>query len=381
MSDNSPVWGPPDALEVLGFAAGHSGFAHHMHGIVRELVAQGVAVQAGSLFGDPARMWPEWMWPLADPAPGVRLSLQVCPPMDLLERPVLRRVNFTTFEADRVHPDWVKIATSIDRTLVTTRQCWEAWVVSGTPEDRIGIVPLGVDARMFDGSAPSLDVTLPDGTPLSSRRTRFLHVSSAGNRKNQDGLVRAWIEATRPDDDAALVLRIGDAWTGSNNVVRNALRRAERRAGRTLEQAAPVVWLDTGLPEETMPSLFSAATHYLSASHGEGWDLAAIEAAASGLTMIVPDHSAYREYLDPTIATMIPSPLVPNRIDKGGAFTRFFEGANWWEPDHDALVDAIRRAVAGEALPRGAQQRIRTDFTWEASVIRLLGELAIALEG
>jgi hypothetical protein len=52
-----------------------------------------------------------------------------------------------------------------------------------------------------------------------------------------------------------------------------------------------------------MPGLFAAASHYWSMSHGEGWDQPMIEAAASGLRLIVPRHTAYLEYLDADVAS------------------------------------------------------------------------------
>ena len=371
-------WAPPSALEIIGVVAGHAGFSHHTQETIRHLLVYGVEIGVRATSGDAVATWPAWLQPYARPLPEATMCLQICPPPFVNWDTRLPVVTFTTFEGDRIHQAYVDVAMRSARTVVTTRQCKEAWVASGVPESLVGVVPLGVDSARFDGSAAPLELTLPDGSPLSSRRTRFLHVSSAGPRKNQAGLVRAWLEATKPDDDAALVLRVGDSWRGSSNDVRNAIRQAERKAGKSLADAAPIVMLNKGLPEDDMPRLYTACTHYISASCGEGWDLSTIEAAASGLTLIVPDHTAYREYLDPTVATMIPSRLELNTMPNAGPFANYFKGVNWWRPEHDALSGAIRRAVSGEALARGAQARVRTDFTWEATAIRLLGELAIA---
>ena len=371
-------WGPPTALDVFGVVAGHAGFSHHTQETIRHLLVFGVEIGVQSTYRDAVETWPAWLQPYAGPLPAATMCLQICPPTLVKWTTRLPIVNFTTFEGDRIHQAYVDVAMRSARTVVTTRQCKEAWVASGVPESRVGVVPLGVDSARFDGQAPPLDLTLPDGSPLASRRTRLLHVSSAGPRKNQEGLVRAWLEATRPDDDAVLVLRAGDSWPGATNEVRASIRRAERRTKKTLADAAPIIFLQKGLPEDEMPRLYASATHYISASCGEGWDLSTIEAAASGLTLIVPDHTAYREYLDPGIATMIPSRLELNTMPPRGPFAPYFEGVHWWRPQHDALTDAIRRAVAGEALPRGAQERVRTDYTWEATAIRLTGELAIA---
>jgi hypothetical protein len=54
-----------------------------------------------------------------------------------------------------------------------------------------------------------------------------------------------------------------------------------------------------------MPGLYAAATHYWSMTHGEGRDQPMTEAAASGLRLIAPDHTAYRTYLDPSAGTLL----------------------------------------------------------------------------
>ena len=99
------------------------------------------------------------------------------------------------------------------------------------------------------------------------------------------------------------------------------------------------------------------------------------EAGAAGLMLIAPDHTGYREYLDPTVATMIPSPLVAVPPAAGGVFA----GMRWWEPDHEALFVALRTAVAGGTMPRGAQARILGEFTIERATVALLDAIGSAL--
>jgi hypothetical protein len=42
-------------------------------------------------------------------------------------------------------------------------------------------------------------------------------------------------------------------------------------------------------------------------SRGEGWDLPMTEAAAAGLRLIAPRHTAYLTYLDAEVAQLIPA--------------------------------------------------------------------------
>jgi glycosyltransferase involved in cell wall biosynthesis len=104
-----------------------------------------------------------------------------------------------------------------------------------------------------------------------------------------------------------------------------------------------------------------------------------VEAAATGLYLLAPEHSAYPAYLDESVARMIPARLVPAVSDDDEDLAALFHGAEWWEPDEEAAVQAIREAVSGadEGRPT-ARARIVSEFTWEKATARLLtilGEL------
>jgi glycosyltransferase involved in cell wall biosynthesis len=129
-----------------------------------------------------------------------------------------------------------------------------------------------------------------------------------------------------------------------------------------------------------MPLLYQAATHYISASFGEGWDLPMTEAAACGLRLIAPDHSAYRTYLDETVATMIPARPVPALPYWNEPFGELFRWGDWWEPDEDALMESIRSAIDGRESARlPARDRISAQFTWADAGRRLI-EILTELE-
>src|SRR5690606_291338 len=111
--------------------------------------------------------------------------------------------------------------------------------------------------------------------------------------------------------DAVLMIKLSRYRPEMFEVLRRRIEATEQRIGRKIEDAAPIEVLFGILPDEEMPRLYAAATHYISLSHGEGWDQPMVEAAVSGLQLIAPDHSAYQSYLTADTATLIPSPLVP----------------------------------------------------------------------
>ena len=64
----------------------------------------------------------------------------------------------------------------------------------------------------------------------------------------------------------------------------------EAQIGRRRDEAASIVFMTNEmLSDAEMPSVYAAATHYLSLSYGEGWDQPMMEAASMGLQLMAPE--------------------------------------------------------------------------------------------
>ncbi len=369
------------ALRVRGPFRGPSGYDHHVREFVRELVRQDVVVQLVDLpewgaarLPEHARDW--WFDHLSQPV-DASITLHFTMPHQVISDGHGLDVNYTMFEATRVPATWVEHNRRHALVIVPTESSRQAWLAAGFPADRLRICPLGINASLFDGSVEPLSLRTETGVPVASYRTRFLNVSELGPRKNLTGLLRAWLITTSVEDDAVLMLKLGCYTPGWFDLFAQQLQELQRQVGQSFRQAAPVEILFDLLPDAEMPRLYSTATHYISLSHGEGWDQAMVEAAASGLQLIAPDHSAYRAYLSPDTATLIPSREVPARFDGDPPLQALFAGANWWEPDTDAAVASIRRAIDGQdGERRGARKQVLTHFTWQRSTRRLLDILS-----
>jgi glycosyltransferase involved in cell wall biosynthesis len=261
---------------------------------------------------------------------------------------------------------------------VPTASSRDAWTRSGVSEGRVRVSRLGVDAEFFAVDVPPLEIAVPDGRPLSSFRHRFLNIAELRPRKNHLGLLRCWIRATRPDDDAVLVVKTTANHPRELDLFRADVDAMQRRLGRSLADAAPVVFLPVTMTNEQIRALYKAATHYISLSHGEGWDQVMMEAAVAGLQVIAPRHSAYTEYLRDDDAELIDATLAPAVFEgKLHAEDRiFFDGLQWWQPDEEAAAGLIQRIAGNRNVPKPSPcARITRDFSWEAAARSLLGIL------
>lgn len=367
-----------ESLIVKGPFVGPSGYAHHTREFVKELARQGVKVQLVELGGwrgtssDEAQE--SWFRSLSAPVEsGVVLHFAMPQQVDAV--PHKRNVNYTMFEADRIPAAWVVCGARHDMVVVPTESSRRAWVDSGVDESRVRVCPLGIDARLFAQEFQPVSLQVSGGRRLEEYRCRFLNVAELRPRKNHVGLLRAWARATTRQDDAVLMLKMSVFQPHLLSEFQHDLDVMQRRLGKSLGEAAPVIFLMTVYPDEAMPRLYAAATHYLSMSFGEGWDLPMMEAASAGLQLIAPEHSAYTTYLNQTIAHMLPCEEVPAVFDGvlGREDAVFFRGANWWRPSEDAAAALIRGIIDATIPNKPSPRRFILDtFTWRRATSRLI---------
>jgi len=368
------------SVEVIGPFKGPTGHDRHTREFVRHLVRLGARVQLTPLNGWspdlPQGVRDTWFDSLMAPI-DARVVLHFTMPSLCRPRPGKINVNYTMFEADRIPADWAARAAMHERILVPTEPCRDAWINSGVPAAKLRVSPLAVDGEFFAEPAPPLSLKLPNGRDLGSYRCRFLNVADLRPRKNHIGLLRTWARATRPDDDAVLIIKFTAPHPAAFQMFWEDVQRTIR-----LEQAAPIAVMTGVLSDLELRSLYCSATHYWSMSCGEGWDFPMMESAIAGLHLIAPRHSAYRTYLGDDDAEWIAAPAVPAVMEsRAGAEDRiFFDGTNWWKPDEEMAAGIIRRIIDGGESKRPPSERLRREHTWQAAGARLYEVLAEVTE-
>jgi glycosyltransferase involved in cell wall biosynthesis len=369
------------ALRIRGPFRGSSGYDHHTRQFVRAIAGSGVAVELVDVpeWGSPrlpALELDPWFDRLCVPV-DAGMTLHFTMPHQVVIDDTAMHVNYTMFEATRVPASWIDHHRAHRLVVVPTESSRQAWLASGLPAGKINVCPLGVDPDEFRPEVEPLAFETSGAKELADYGVRFLNVSEPGPRKNLMGLLHAWIMATRADDSAVLTIKLGRTSPASLLSLQAGVTALEERLGRCLADAAPVEIMFGYLPDALMPRLYRSATHYISMSHGEGWDNAMIEAAASGLQLIAPDHSAYTAYLDASVARLIPSVTVPARIPDDPALQELFYKAMWWQPDIETAAGLIREAIDGSGpVTASARDAVAHRFRWEQSADELLSILS-----
>lgn len=173
------------------------------------------------------------------------------------------------------------------------------------PQERIRVVPPGVDADWFE--APATRNVADVLARLGITRGYYLHVGTLQPRKNLDRLVSAYERLPEAEQARRQLVLVGQyGWCAEELVERLDTLRPRRR----------VVWVDY-VGRDDLRALYAGAGAFVFPSLAEGFGLPVVEALASGLPVIASDLPVLREV--------------------GGLLPRFF-------PPHD--VDALSAAMA-----------------------------------
>jgi Flp pilus assembly protein TadD/glycosyltransferase involved in cell wall biosynthesis len=374
--------GLPDGLLVrapFSVLSGYGDFAQHF---VRALMGRGQTLRLAGLYGEEA-----WRPSFDDPVLRAaarrlgepiraRLAVSMLTPPLVEAIPGVPTVNYSMFEGPRIPASWAACNRGHDLVLVPTESSRLAWIAAGHPDDSVQVCPPGIAPNPNDVSAHPAVISGPRGRALSDYRLRVLNISDFIARKNIDGLLRVWLRATRADDDAILVLKVGKGGTSLERDIAPLVARSEAVTGRRLQDAAPIAFLLHRYDDSSISSLYAMATHYFSLSHGEGWDLPITRAGCLGAGLIAPRHSAYTAYLNDRVAHLIPTTVGPARMPYSDDYYPPFHGLDWWHPDEEAAVDTLSRIIRDpDGEHRDAARHLVENFTWDAAARRLLNLL------
>ncbi len=260
---------------------------------------------------------------------------------------------------------WEREACSREVGSLLTRfgQCWvpceanrRALLAGGVPASKIHVVPHPYPP--FPGRPTARSTN--DGVFL------FYNVAKWEPRKNQHAMLGAFLRAFGPEDPVVLLLKTSgfgrflDYPEGPAESLQRWLEDpAVRARGWTATTAGVHVRLHvTPMTDAEMWSLHLRGDVYVTASHGEAWDLPAFDALVAGARLIHTGFGGSEDYA--------PSDAI--RLSAGGAFERvpaayaWAAGAQWATVEPDRIEAAFRQAYAEREAPRLPFDKARYSF-------------------
>jgi glycosyltransferase involved in cell wall biosynthesis len=194
----------------------------------------------------------------------------------------------------------------------------------------------------------------------------FLYVGSYSFRKGVDLLLEAFLREFRADEPVQLRLQCPGAGRGEefNHCLQTIQRLNPRgRVSLNADERSP----------EAMNHLYNASDCVVTLSRGEGWCLPLNEALLCEVPVIAPRSTGMAEYLDDSIAELLPTRELPAEQAQStfaGTFAKVYgrPGITYHEPDVSAARAVLRRVyeqpLAARAKARAGRERILTRFTW-----------------
>ncbi|MFC4800026.1 glycosyltransferase [Neobacillus sp. GCM10023253] len=259
----------------------------------------------------------------------------------------------------------------VDEIWVYSQYNKESYVRCGIPEDKIHVIPLGVDEKVFHTDVEPLDLT-----PSSFR---FLFVGGTIGRKGIDTLIQAYLNEFSANDDVCLFIKD----TGTQSFYKGITLEKMIHEAMLNPKNPRIVYMDHDFSETELAGLYKACDCLVHPYRGEGFGLPIAESMACGIPAIVPDKGSCRDFCSAETAFLVPSKEVLLSEKKVGDLDTV--DYPWWlSIDRVDLQQTMRFAYENPSLVnqkgQEASRHILASFTWKKSAqtvaerIRLLAD-------
>lgn len=275
-------------------------------------------------------------------------------------------------ETDRVSHVWVQKCQEMDMIVVPSEHSRKVlcdteieWENPRTKErgsfkltKPVIVCNEGVDTRIFHKWLEG------EQTPLLPQVDfkpdfNFLHVGQWGrggfgeDRKNVALLVKYFIETFKGRDDVGLVLKLNMARNSTIDYDHTLNRLREIKQNWKPEEVPPIYLLHGNLSDGEMSALYNhpKIKAFISLTHGEGYGLPLIEAAACGLPILATNWSGHLDFLNKGKFSAIKYDMkvIPDVAVWGDILIK---GSRWAEVQEEDVKHRMKKIVSSYSIPK-----------------------------
>lgn len=273
-------------------------------------------------------------------------------------------IQWIVFESTKIPETLLPCLHSADQVWVPSAWGQRILIVNGVAEQKIRVVPEGVDRNRFHAYRRR---------PYANDRVfRFLTVGKYEQRKSMDETIEAFAQTYANHETIELVIK-------SNYFINQdaKLQALQQKIGSLKLNNVRVVWGD--LAADQIADLYQSCDIFVLPSRAEAWGLPLIEAAASGMPIITTNYSGHTEFLQHAASSVLATSHVMTDITCP-EYCKYYPSSNgywgqWARPDVYG-ISSLMQAMCREyhhGMYQEAQKNseiIRNQFDWAMSADR-----------
>jgi len=282
----------------------------------------------------------------------------------------LAKKNFgvsAVVETDKCSTKWVESCLRMDHVIVPSEFSKKCLINSGLKSKRVTVIP----ESYIDSCEES-----PAALPLKfETENNFLLLGQMSgdwetDRKNTAQTIALFCDVFKDRPDVGLIVKTN---SGGNSTIDRTISRNKLKSilKQVRQNSFPKVYFLHGyLKDKEVSSLYQhpKVKGLISLTHGEGFGLPLLEAAACGLPVLATNWSAHTEFLNlgPWVKVHGRVETVPYRkVDD----TIFVKSAKWANPDMPSAKEALLSLVNNNEMHREEskilQQRILSAYSFK----------------
>jgi autotransporter strand-loop-strand O-heptosyltransferase len=239
-----------------------------------------------------------------------------------------------------------------DELWVPSKWQKEVTVKQGYPEEKIRVVPEGVDIHTF----------FPEKVthPLTSDRFTFFLAGRWDYRKSIKEIIETFLKTFNNDEPVDLIVSVDNPF--SNDGLNTTEERLEFYGLN--DERIKVLHFP---PRNEYIDILKSTSVFVSCARSEGWNLPLIESMACGTVSIYSNCSGQLEFAE---NKGIPVNIIGEKPSKEGTYNHFNNNVgNYYEPDFEHLSEQMRYSYENwYTLKQQAlkdSDEIRKNFSWE----------------
>lgn len=198
------------------------------------------------------------------------------------------------YESSIMPSSWSTEYKYVDLVLPPSQYCKDMFIRNGCPEEKLFVLPHGVDTGIFNPSIPSLKIK-------TDKRIKFLCVGEPHYRKQIDKLIELYFKTFTNKDDVCLVVKTKlflnpQSLKEKKGFEQNLIPLIMDLQKRYGSSAPEIKVINKRL--DNIASLYKACDAFVLMTASEGWGIPYLEALAMGMQVIAPRHGGQLQFLN-----------------------------------------------------------------------------------